>query len=338
MRKFIAASGVLVAGIAIVVVGLVNGLFTVAPAFENLTDGFRDTVMSDQAIAATRSDISALSAVNIEMSEKVVPTLSAQLGMDQAAFSSFLATNYPAVAAGTAALPGIVGEFDGVAGLIESQQANFQSADSLPTSGIPATALPWMILGIGLVGIAVGVWMFFGRRPPAWTAVVVGVVVVATTLSLSFIGKSAAADAMNDAFRPVYTAQLVEQSTGALQTVAAMGTEMQTGLIPGLAEALGMTVPEVQTFVGSEFPATEAALQSLPAAMGRFQTTVGAFGAQLDNYDTIKDTALTPLAWTILLGGVMMALFGALGLFVPTRQVAERSRAETPDELVTTGS
>lgn len=338
MRKFIAASGVLVAGIAIVVVGLMNGLFTVAPAFENLTDGFRDTVMSDQAIVATRADIAALSAVNTEMSEKVVPTLSAQLGMDQAAFKGFLATQYPAVAAGTAALPGIVGEFDGVVGLIESQQANFQSADALPTSGIPATTLPWMILGIGLVGIAVGVWMFFGRRPAAWTAVVVGGVVVATTLSLSFIGKSSAADAMNDAFRPVYTAQLVEQSTGALQTVAAMGTEMQTGLIPGLAEALGMTVPEVQAFVASEFPATAAALQSLPAAMGRFQTTVGVFAAQLDNYDTIKDTALTPLAWTILLGGVVMALFGAFGLFAPTSQVAERSPAPTTDELITTGT
>ncbi len=338
MRKFIAASGVLVAGIAILVVGLMNGLFTVAPAFENLTDGFRDTVMSDQAIDATRTDIAALSAVSTEMSEKVVPTLSAQLGMDEATFSTYLATEYPAVATGTAALPGIVGQFDGVAGLIESQQANFQSADALPTSGIPATTLPWMILGIGLLGIAVGVWMFFDGRPAAWSALVVGVLVVATTLSFSFIGKSTSADAMNDAFRPVYTAQLVEQSNAALQTVGAMGTEMQTALIPDLAGTLGMTVPEVQAFIGSQFPATAAALQSLPEAMGRFQTTVGAFEAQLDNYDTIKDTALTPLAWTILVGGLVMALFGALGLFVPTREVADHSHTETRDELITAGS
>lgn len=338
MRKYIAASGVLVAGIAILVVGLMNGLFTVAPAFEDLTDGFRDTVMSDQAIEATRTDIAALSAVSDEMSEKVVPTLSAQLGMDEATFGAYLATEYPAVATGTAALPEIVDQFEGVVGLIESQQANFESADALPTSGIPATTLPWLILGIGLFGIGVGVWMYFGGRLAAWSALVVGVLVVATTLSLSFIGKSADADAMNDAFRPVYTAELVEQSSGALQIVAAMGTEMQTALIPGLAEALGMTAPEVQSFIGSEFPATAAALESLPEAMGRFQSTVGAFEAQLGNYDTIKDTALTPLAWTILLGGLVMALFGALGVFAPAREANVHSHTETRDELIVTGS
>jgi hypothetical protein len=338
MRKFIAASGVLVAGIAILVVGLMNGLFTVAPAFEDLTDGFRDTVMSDQAIEATQTDIAALSAVSTEMSETVVPTLSAQLGMDEATFSTFLATEYPAVAIGTAALPGIVDQFEGVVGLIESQQANFESADALPTSGIPATTLPWMILGIGLLGIAVGLWMYFDGRLAAGTALVVGLVVVATTLSLSFIGKSADADAMNDAFRPVYTAELVEQSNGALQTVAAMGTEMQTAMVPGLAEALGMTVPEVEAFIGAEFPATAAALQSLPEAMGRFQTTVGVFDAQLDNYDTIKDTALTPIAWTILFGGIVIALFGALGLFVPARETRVHSRPKATEELVQAGS
>lgn len=333
MRKTVAASGVLIAGIVVLAVGLMNGLFTVAPAFEDLTDGFRDTVMSDEAIAATNTDIAALSAVSTEFNTKVVPTLSAQLGMEPAAFNTYLASEYPAVATGAAALPDIIEQFSGVTGLIESQQANFESADSLPTSTVPATALPWMILAIGLIGMGVGAWLFLDGRTAAWAAVLVGAVVVVSTLSLSFLGKSADADDMNDAFRPVYTAELVQQSSGALQVVGAMGEEMQTAMIPGLAEALGMSVPEIQGFIAAEFPATNAALGSLPEAMGRFQTTVGAFDAQLENYDTIKDTALTPISWTVLLGGAAMALFGAFGLFETPRSSGEESGSRKERKL-----
>jgi hypothetical protein len=338
MRKTIAASGVVIAGIVVLAVGLMNSLFTIAPAFEDLTDGFRDTVMSDQAIATTKTDIAALSAVSTEFSTKVIPTLSSQLGMDPEAFSTYLGGEYPAVATGAAALPGIIEQFDGVVTLIESQQANFESADALPTSTMPATTLPWMIMGIGLLGIAVGLWMFFDGRMAAWAAVLVGVLVVVSALSLSFLGKSGAADDMNDAFRPVYTAELVSGSSAALQIVGAMGQEMQTAMIPGLAEALGMTVPDVQAFIGSEFPATAAALGSLPDAMGRFQITVGAFDAQLDNYDTIKDTALTPISWTVLLGGVVIALFGAFAVFGTQQETTVQTQPKTGEKLITTGN
>ncbi len=315
MRKTIAASGVVIAGLVVLAIGLMNSLFTVAPAFEDLTDGFRDTVMSDEAISMTKADISALSAVSAEFSTKVVPTMAGLLGMEPTAFGEYLAAEYPAVATGATALPDIVEQFTGVTDLIESQQANFESADSLPTSSIPATTLPWMILGIGLIGIGVGIWMFMDGRTATWTALVFGIVVVVSALSLSFLGKSAAADDMNDAFRPVYTAELVQQSSGALQIVGAMGEEMQTAMIPGLAGALDMSATDVQAFIASEFPATNAALTALPDAMGRFETTVGAFDAQLDNYDTIKDTALSPISWTVLLSGAAMALFGAFGMF-----------------------
>ena len=132
--------------------------------------------MSDEAIAATNTDIAALSAVSTEFGTKVVPTLSAQLGMEPEAFNTYLATEYSAVATGAAALPDIIEQFSGVTALIESQQVNFESADSLPTSTVPATALPWMILAIGLIGMGIGLWMFIDGRTAAWAAVLVGAV------------------------------------------------------------------------------------------------------------------------------------------------------------------
>ena len=139
----------------------------------------------------------------------------------------------------------------------------------------------------------------------------------------SLIGKSQAADDLNEAFLPSYTAELVAQSQGAVQAVGAMGDEMQTAMLPGLAVQLGMSEEQVQAFIGENFPATAAALDTMPDAMGRFEAMVGVFDAQLANYDTIKDTALTPIAWMIVIGG---ALIFVLGIWAPRRTAgADRS-------------
>ncbi len=58
-------------------------------------------------------------------------------------------------------------------------------------------------------------------------------------------------------------------------------------------------------FLG-QFPATAAALGGLGDSLGRFQTMITAFDSQLDNYNTIKDTSLYPIALVVLIGGLMV--------------------------------
>lgn len=313
MQKRLAAAGVALVGVVVIVVAFANSLFSVAPAFEDLTDGFRDNVMTDEAIAQAKQDIGALAAVNDEF-PSVVAGLAGVFGTDAAGFQGMMGSQFPAVAAGVEALPTIVDEFNGVIGLIDSQQANFQSADEIPTSSAPATTLPWIILGIGIAALAVGVWMFGGGRTAAYVAVVLGAVVVASSLLLGLLGKSGDADDMNDAFRPVYTEQLVTQSAGALQVVGAMGEELQTAVIPAVAAQMQMSGEDTVAFIGEQFPATGAALQALPDAMGRFQGLVGAFDSELDNYNDIKDTALGPIALIVLLAGVAVLVLGTWGV------------------------
>jgi len=320
MQKRLAAAGVAIVGIVVIVVALANSLFSVAPAFEDLTDGFRDTVMTDTAIAQAKEDIGALSAVNDEF-PSVVAGLAGAFEMDAASFQGMLGSEFPAVAAGVEALPSIIDEFNGVIGLIDSQQSNFESADEIPTSSAPATTLPWIILGIGLAGVIVGAWMYFGGRTAAYVAVLLGLIVVASTLILSLVGKSGDADDMNEAFKPVYNEQLITQSAGALQVVGAMGDELQTAVIPAVAAQMGMTGDETMAFIGESFPATGAALQSLPDAMGRFQAMVGTFDAELGNYQDIKDTALEPISKIVLVAGALIFLFGAWGVIAARQEV-----------------
>lgn len=314
MQRRIAAIGILVVGLALIAVPIVNDMFTVAPAFEELTDGFRDTVMTDDAIAQARTDVAALSAVADEFGTTVVPTLASALEMDPATFNGFVGEQFPAVAGGVAALPDIAAQFTGVIDLMESQQANFTDADAIPTTSLPVTTVPWTILLIGVAAVAVAVVMFMNRRLGATLALILGVLVVAGAFLFSLIGKSQAADDLNEAFLPSYTAELVAQSQGAVQAVGAMGDEMQTAMLPGLAVQLGMSEEQVQAFIGENFPATAAALDTMPDAMERFEAMVGVFDAQLANYDTIKDTALTPIAWMIVIGGALIFVLGIWGL------------------------
>lgn len=48
-----------------------------------------------------------------------------------------------------------------------------------------------------------------------------------------------------------------------------MGTEMQTKMLPALATQLKMSPEQLQAFLGSNFPATAKALQTMPAGWPR---------------------------------------------------------------------
>jgi len=308
MNKRLPAFGVLAIGVVMLIVLFANNLFTVGTAFEELTDDFRP-IMTDEAIATAEADVALLGAVSEEFNTQIGPAIAEALQMTPDELNAFLGTNFPAVAAGVAALPGIVEQFTDVIGLLRQQQSNFEQADSIPTSNLPASSVPWIILLIGIGAIVVAILML-GKIGYGWMlAVGFGVIVVALTLLLQFLPKSSAADDLNAALKPVYTEELVAGSAQALGVVGAMGQQMQEEMLPALAQQLQMSPEEMEGFL-SQFPATSAALAGLGDSMGRFQSMVTAFDAQLDNYDTIKNTELYPISLTILIGGLLIIVCG----------------------------
>jgi len=308
MSKRLPAFGVLAIGVIVLIVLFANSLFTVGPAFEELTDSFRP-MMTDEAIATAQADVAGLGAVAEEFNTQLAPALAQQLQMSPDDLNTFMGTNFPAVAAGIGALPDIVSQFTGVVALLADQQSNFESADAIPSSSAPASTVPWIILLIGVGAIVVAIFML-GETKQAWLiAVGFGVLVVVFSLALSFLSKSGAADDMNDAFRPVYTQELVSGSAQAVGVVGAMGQEMQNDMLPALAQQLNLGGAERAGFRGQS-PATAAALEGLGDSLGRFQSMVTAFDSQLDNYNTIKDTALYPIALIVLIAGLMVIVCG----------------------------
>jgi hypothetical protein len=73
----------------------------------------------------------------------------------------------------------------------------------------------------------------------------------------------------------------------------------------------------------SEFPAIAGALESMPAAVGRFGGLVGAFSANLDNYDTLVEVTFVPIVWTLVVSGSLILVFGGIALLIPGQKTGE---------------
>ncbi len=312
----IAGGVVILVGVVFLIVTFVNDLFAVGPAFEELIDDFRP-LLAEESIATARADLATLEAAGEEFQTSVAPEIGQQLGMTPEEFAAMTQAEYPAVAAGMQSLPEITQTFSGLIDTLESQRALFQSADEIPTEDLPATTVPWGITIAGIAAIIIGLVMMFVRgRTGSILAVVLGVGLIAVPLILSLPQKAADADELNENLQPVYTAELVAGAEQAVATVAAMGTQMQTEMLPALGQQLGLSTEELGQFLAANYPATGAALQSLEASLERFNGFAATFAANLDNYETLKDVKLLPIVWTLIIGGVVVVLAGGVGIVV----------------------
>jgi hypothetical protein len=310
------AAGLLVLiGGGFVAVTLAANLFQVGPGFDRLTTDFRP-IMTQKAIQTDQQDIAALTAATTEIQNKMIPALSQQLGMTPEQFGTMMASQYPAVAAGLAAVPQITPSFSGLVTTLDEQRPYFKAADAIPTTSIPATSVPWSLFAVGLLTAGFGVWVWFKPRGSAVAVTIVGAALIAVPLILSMPHKASYADTMNDNLKPVYTHSLITQANSSITTLSAMGTEMQQKMLPDLATQLKMTPDQLNAFMGENFPATSAALQGLPDSLGRFQNLVTTFDGRLSDYNTLKPVSFVPIVWFMIGGGAALFLLGGAGVVI----------------------
>jgi hypothetical protein len=316
----IASIVVVAAGVVLLLSTFMNHLFSVGPAFESLIDDFRP-LLTQESIDTARADVAGLGGVADEFQGAMAPAMAEQMGMTPEEFSGMVTEQFPAVAAGMTAIPDVVPTFDGLITTLETQQPLFASADAIPTQDLPATTVPWMMLIAGILSIVVGILIWVTARTGAILALVLGALLALAPLALSLPQKAADADQLNENLKPVYTQQLVDQASAAISTVGAMGEEMQTTMLPALAEQLGMSQEELQAFFGENFPTVAAALQSFPATMARFQNLVTVFDENLANYETITTVSFVPIIWTMIGAGIVVFVAGGVALVGRPRPV-----------------
>lgn len=311
----VAAGVVVVVGIVFIVLILVNNLFAVGPAFEEMIDDFRP-LLQEESLAQAQADVDGLAAAGEEFQTQIAPAMAQQLGMSPDEFGAMVQTQYPAVALGMQALPEITETFSGLIQTLDSQRELFESADAIPTDDLPATTVPWIILVSGLAAIVVGVLMLIPGRVWSIVAVVLGAGLVIVTFALNLPQKAADADQLNENLTPIYTQELIDGAEGSLAVVAAMGQQMQSEMLPDLAAQMGMSQDELNAFMGENFPATAAVMQTMSDTLQRFEAFVGVFAVNLDNYETIQPVSFTPIIWAMIIGGVLIVLMGGMAIIL----------------------
>jgi hypothetical protein len=321
----VAAALLVLIGASFVTVTLAANLFNVGPAFDRLTDDFRP-IMTEQAIETDRADIAALANASTEIQTKMMPALAQQLGLTPAEMNAMLGEQYPAAAAGLAAIPEITPKFSALVNTLDEQRPYFTAADAIPTESIPATSVPWSLFAVGLLTMGLGIWVWAKPRGGSMAAGVVGIALIAVPLILTMPHKAAYADTMNENLKPVYNQQLIDDANASLTVLSAMGTEMQQNMMPGLAVALNMNAEQLNAFFAENFPETSAALAGLPQSMGRFQNLVATFDNRLEDYNTMKPVSLEPIAWLMIGGGIALFLLGGVGIAVTTRGAKQDAR------------
>jgi uncharacterized protein YidB (DUF937 family) len=299
----------IVVGVVFIIVTMMNSLFQVGPAFEEMIDDFRP-ILTDESLDTARADIAGLEAVGEEFETAVIPGLAQAFGMTPEEFAATTAAQYPDVATGIAALPEITATFNGLIDTLDSQQELFASADAIPSNDLPATTVPWIVTLAGIAAIAVGVMMFKPGKLWSILAIVLGAVLLISTFALSLPSKAADADQLNENLTPIYTQELIDGASQSLAVIGAMGNQMATEMLPDLATQMGMSQEELGAFLGENFPATAAAIQTMPETLQRFEAFVGVFAVNLDNYMTIQPVAFTPIIWMMVIGGALILLTG----------------------------
>lgn len=315
----IAAVVVVAIGLALVVATFASNLYKVGPSFENLTDGFRP-IMTQQSLAIQAQDVAGLGAAATEMQTKLMPAFAQQLGMSDAQLAAYLDKNFPAVVSGEKLLPTAVPQFTGLVQTLGAQRPYFESADQIPTGTLPATTVPWSILAIGLLTMGVGIWLWFARRFSLVAAGALGILLIAAPLAMSLPQKASDADQLNANLKPLYTQQLVTSAGASLQTLSAMGAQMQTGMMPAMAQHLGMSPTQLTTMLGQNFPSTAKALNTLPSSLGRFQHMTQVFKDNLGNYNTLKPQEFVPIVWLMIGAGIALLVVAGGAGYVEARQ------------------
>ena len=207
-----------IVGVVVIVLGLVLLVSpfaldypTKTQGVDDLTDSFRST-FSDEGLAQARTDMDVVNAFVGQFEGQAAPAI-AQALTDAGAlggpeeFGPFVAQNFPAVATGLDQFDDpILPYFNAIVDGLEANQHDFEQADAIPTSWLPATSVTWIIVLLGAVAVALGTWcLLTGVRTAMLAVGLLGVAIVVVALVLRVPAKSSSVDNLTDDFRSAFS-------------------------------------------------------------------------------------------------------------------------------------
>lgn len=148
------------------------------------------------------------------------------------------------------------------------------------------------------------------HRVAAGLMVLVGAAFVAVTLAANLFHVGPAFDRLTDGFRPVMTQQSLQTDRQDIAALSNAGTEIQSKMLPALAQQLGVTPTQMSTMMATNYPAVSAGLTALPTITPRFAALINTLDQQRPYFaaaDAIPTKSLpaTTVPWSLFAVGLI---------------------------------
>lgn len=160
------------------------------------------------------------------------------------------------------------------------------------------------------------------RKVAAAVVIVLGAVMVAMTFANNLFRVGPSFEELMGDFRPHLTDSAIATTRADVAGLGAAGTEMQTALMPAMAQQLGMTPSQFSAYVAKGFPAVSAGMAALPQITTTFDGLVTTLDQQRPLFrsaDAIPTASVpaTTLPWALAGLGFVLVLGGTALWFRP---------------------
>ena len=319
----------LLVGVYLIVIPFALSLFSRTRDAERLSDYYRP-LMSKQGIAGFRQSLEILNAGGTELYDSFLPTVRAQLGMSEDELNAFIRHQYPQVAAFLVRAPEVVKYLNPAVQAVLAQGDNFHDADQFPVANVDLRLGPWALIAIGVACVGLGFLVLTRARTLALLTITVGgLALVAGPLALQWIHQTDAAEKVAEAARAPFSAQVANTTVTDTYHFDAAFTEMGESLFPDLAEELGKSPPEMDSYLHTEFPALMRFLDRWDAEIYEGSRELSL--SQIEFMDEFHNADATPyraLPWLFIVPGAVLLVVGAYGLARSLRKREGRSRTD----------
>lgn len=154
------------------------------------------------------------------------------------------------------------------------------------------------------------------HRVAAALLVAIGAAFVAITLSANLFHVGPSFDRLTNDFRPLMTPQAIQTDRQDIAALSAASTEIQTRMLPALAQQLSMTPDQLSTMMTTQFPAVAKGLATVPQVTPAFTSLVNTLDQQRPYFqaaDAIPTSSIpaTSVPWSLFAVGLVSIGLGA---------------------------
>jgi hypothetical protein len=322
--RMIVSAVTLMMAVYLIVTPFALSLFSRARDAQHLKDYYQP-VMSTRGVQEFRANLQLVNAGGNELYNAFLPQIQHDLGLDATQLTAFVGQNYPAVAAFLTRAPQVVKYLNPATQKVLAQQHNFHDAAEFPLTGIPVTAGPWALLGLGLGLAVIGVVILrTERRLPLVVVTLVGLALVVGPAALGWFHETDAAEHVAEAARGPFSVAVSNATVDDTYKFNAAFTEMRQAMFPAIGRQLGKTPAQTDAFLHTTFPAMMRFLDAWDQYIYRGAHVLSLSQIRfMDEFHNVDATPYTALPWIFMAPGVVLLVVGAYGLFASRRSASD---------------